>query len=366
MIKVFFDHQKFSTQRYGGISRYFASIINGIKSNDQFDYILGLIHSNNHYISEEELHYNNFLIKMLATSRFKNKVELVNQLYCTTILNKNEYDILHPTYYDPYFIKRAKKPIVTTIHDMTYERLPQYFWANDPLTRNKRLSIEKADKIIAISETTKIDLLELTGISEKNVEVIYHGIDLETPVAYQPIDNLPEKYLLFVGDRSGYKNFYLLIEAFIDLLKEFPDLRLVLSGGGALGVADQELLHRYKLNQKVLHLQVNDEELNYLYKNAEVFVYPSLYEGFGLPILEAFRCGCPILLSDIECFKEVAGHAAIYFSRHSKEDMCDKIKLLITNKNAKNDVIRLGYEQVSKFPLPVSVNKTLELYKTMV
>jgi glycosyltransferase involved in cell wall biosynthesis len=249
---------------------------------------------------------------------------------------------------------------------MTYERLPAYFWVQDPLTSQKRISAQRADKIIAISETTKRDLLTYLEVDESKVEVIYHGIDIDSAPELEEVKNLPNEYLFFVGDRGGYKNFYLMLDAFASLSKKHPNLHLVLSGGGKLVGADVEIINRLKLNDKVHHYQVNDAQLNYLYKNALLFIYPSLYEGFGLPILEAFRANCPILLSDTECFHEIAANSAVFFDRYSLEDLIQKIDDLISQKSLRTALVEKGKERLKHFPIQRSMNKTLELYKSLV
>ncbi|MBD3749168.1 MAG: glycosyltransferase family 4 protein [Sphingobacteriales bacterium] len=363
MLKVFFDHQKFSTQKYGGISRYFANIIEEIKRNEEFDYLLGVLNSQNHYIKDQPLALNQaFFTHILngGMKRFK-----LNEWYCDYLLKRNHFDVFHPTYYDPYFIKNLKKPFVTTIHDMTYERLPEYFWVMDTLTTEKRISVERADKIIAISETTKSDLLKYIDTDESKVEVIYHGIDIATPLKFESIPNLPSNYLLFIGDRSGYKNFYLFLNAYEQISKKYPDIHLVLTGGGNLVGADVEIIHRLKLKDKVHHYHVSDEQLNYLYQNTLLFIYPSLHEGFGLPILEAFKANCPILLSDTECFREIAQDAASFFSPHSLEDLIFQIEKLIADEATRKDLMVRGNKRLLDFPIEKSVKQTLDLYKTL-
>lgn len=362
--KILFDHQKFTTQKYGGISRYFANIIQSITEKSEFDYDLGLLYSNNQYINRNRLIFNKYLNKTSFNIKEKYASKL-NQAYSKHLIEQNNYDILHPTYYDPYFLGRTKKPLVITIHDMTYERLSEYFWAQDPLTYYKRLNIERADKIIAISETTKKDLIEYFDVDPTKIEVIYHGIDLESPVLSTPISNLPENYLLFVGDRSGYKNFYLFINAFKQLSVKFPDLNVILTGGGNLGCAEQELLLRLNISKKVFHVNVCDEELNYLYQNTLLFIYPSLHEGFGLPILEAYKAGCPVLLSDTECFREIAKDSATYFEPHSKEDLIYKIEGILQDSTFKANTILKQNGRLKDFPLSKSIDQTLNLYSLM-
>src|SRR5690606_12253576 len=113
-----------------------------------------------------------------------------NELYCSHLLKQNNFDIFHPTYYDSYFLNKLKKPLVITIHDMTYERLPEYFWSRDTLSRNKRLNIERADQIIAISETTKNDLVAFSDVDASKIKVVYHGIDLQEPLLLKEVAQL--------------------------------------------------------------------------------------------------------------------------------------------------------------------------------
>ncbi|PTS95915.1 glycosyltransferase family 1 protein, partial [Pedobacter sp. HMWF019] len=284
---------------------------------------------------------------------------------CKYLLKQNDFDIFHPTYFNPYFLKELKKPFVLTIHDMTYEALPEYFPASDPLPHYKRLLIERADKIIAISETTKTDIIKYLNTDPGKIEVIHHGID-NAASTYQTIAHLPETYVLFVGARWGYKNFYLLARAFKELSLKYPDLKLVLAGGGQLSFGDSEILVRLAIVDKVIQISVTDEELNTLYKKAICFIYPSLYEGFGLPILEAFKQGCPVLLSNSSCFKEIAGNAAKYFDCNSLQSLIHETELLITNPELRSKMAVEGYGKLTEYSMEKCLNKTINLYKAMV
>lgn len=364
MTKVLIDHQKFSTQKYGGISRYFANIIQGIKRTNDITYQLGVVHARNHYIQNLPLPIKGNLSDIVLNGNGKVDYKL-NQLYCKRLLDKADFDVFHPTYYDPYFIKPLKKPLVITIHDMTYERLPEYFWAKDPLTEQKRLNINRADAIITISKTTRKDLLSFFDVDPSKVSIIYHGIDIDTPLLTQPIDNLPEQYVLFVGDRSGYKNFYLFMNAMRQVAHAFPDLHVVLTGGGKLEIADREFIQRLGLTDRVQHINATDEQLNLLYQQAQLFVYPSLYEGFGLPILEAFKAQCPILLSDTECFREIATDAAVYFEATELDDLIDKLSTTLADSTLKAQLVEKGTKRLADFPLQKSIDQTLDVYKSL-
>jgi glycosyltransferase involved in cell wall biosynthesis len=368
MIKVFFDHQKFSTQKYGGITRYFSYIINGIKENPDFSYKIGCLNSPNHYIKSEKLLLNNLLGNTVFDSNFRSVLYKLNQQYCTFLLKNSDFDVIHPTYYDPYFIasNKKKKPVVVTIHDMTHERLPQYFWSQDALTYNKKMNIQSADRLIAISQTTKSDLIEFSNVNPDHIEVIYHGIDTQSPLAIDPVHNIPENYLLFVGDRGGYKNFHLFIKAFSLIVDKHPDLKILLAGGGKMGIADLEFIRQLKLESKIVHIDVTDEQLNYLYKNALLFIYPSLYEGFGLPILESFKAGCPILLSDIPCFREIAGVAADFFNPYDLDHLISRLEYLIESKETRSKLVNNGLSRVLDFPINKSIDQTLNIYRELI
>lgn len=363
MIKVLFDHQIFSEQKYGGISRYFKYLIDGIKQDEEVDYDLGLLRSNNYYIQGEHQLLKNRLFDRFFTTHAK-LVKRSNS-YSKYLLNKNNFSVFHPTYFDTYFLKHLKKPLVITVHDMTYEALPHYFSSTDALPFQKRLLMEKADRIIAISETTKKDILMYSNIKEEKVVVIHHGIE-NSQSEYEIVENLPEKYILFVGARWSYKNFYLLANAFKAIASKYPDLRLVLAGGGPLTFGDSEFLIRNNILEKTIQISATDKQLNTLYKNALCFIYPSLYEGFGLPILEAFKNGCPTLLSDCSCFREVAGDAAIYFDHLSLTALTSEIENLLDNKQLTTQLIAKGQARLNKFPIEKCISKTIDLYKTIV
>lgn len=361
MAKVFYDHQKFSTQLYGGISRYFANLLEGINRHPNFEYLLGVLHAENHYI-QDRLSGNEIIKRVLKSP---SHAYFLNKLYCQYLLKKNNYDIFHPTYYDTYFLKSLGKPLVITVHDMTYERLPEYFWAQDPLTHLKRLNIEKADRIIAISETTKNDIIRYLGVNDNKIDVVYHGLQTGVPPSTTAVSNLPSNYLLFVGDRGGYKNFYLLLEAFRQFSLRYPEIKLVLSGGGRLAIAEIEYLKMLGLTNLVIHTDASDSELNFLYQNALAFVYPSLNEGFGLPILEAFLNNCPIILSNTECFREIAQNAAVYFDPRSKEDLITNLENIITNEPLRKQLIANGTTRLRDFPLETTIKKTLNIYQEL-
>lgn len=367
MPKVLFDHQKFSTQRYGGISRYFATLIEALEQSPGFTAQTGVLYSDNQYLkSKSPVSGFPFSRSVFKSSLAKRYTYKLNQLYSDKLIRKQDFDVFHPTYYDPYFLPVIKKPFVTTLHDMTYERFPEYFWSQDPLPEQKRKSVERADAIIAISETTKKDLIRYCpDVDPNKIRVIYHGIDTQTPEKTDRVQGLPENYILFVGDRGGYKNFYLFMDACTEILKAETGLSVVLTGGGALGVAEREYLYRNRIEKRVFHFNATDSELNSIFAHALLFVYPSLHEGFGLPILEAFKMQCPVLLSDTECFREIGVNAVDYFQPHSREDLLYRLRNLIGDSSRRKHLVALGNQRLLDFPMENCIRQTLDLYQSL-
>lgn len=362
MIKVLFDHQIFSLQVYGGISRYFANIIKTLQKKEEVKAIQGFLYSKNYYQKAERTGIKELIFKYLT--RNKPDIYQKNTKYCKYLLKKNDFDIFHATYFDPYCLKYLKKPLVITVHDMIYERFPQFFPLEDPTPQQKKELANAADCIIAISETTKKDIIKYLDIEESKIRVIPHGIDQDIP-EYETIDHLPNRYILFVGSRGGYKNFIFLAEAFKNIAETDETLHLVLAGGGALTLEENEFLTSNKIIIKTFHLSATDKQLNTLYKNAICFVFPSLYEGFGIPILEAFKNNCPVLLSNCSCFPEIAGDAALYFEPESMSSLISNISLIMEDKTLRNKLINDGKLKLESYTLEKCMTATINVYKDL-
>ncbi len=361
-MKICYDHQIFTTQKAGGISRYFKYLINGVRETPEDDYILSALYSENMYLEKHDLPSVIGNFKFLFNSQ--KKILKRNKSYSKKVIKQNNFDIFHPTYFDPYYLPLIKKPTVVTVHDMTYEALPHLFPADDPTPYYKRMVMEKADKLIAISEKTKVDILKFTNVSENKIEVIYHGMDLISPV-YADVENLPKNYILYVGGRWSYKNFFFFIDAFEQIAKKYPDISLVLAGGGNLAYGDSEYLYRKKLSDRVMHINPTDEQLNTLYHKAQCFVYPSSYEGFGFPILEAFNNDCPVLLNNNDCFKEIAAEGALYFEDNNLESLIFFLDKILEDKNLAQNLVTLGKEKLTQYPIQACIDKTLNLYHSL-
>ncbi|MEQ7798434.1 glycosyltransferase family 1 protein [Pedobacter sp. ASV1-7] len=362
MIKVLFDHQIFSLQVYGGISRYFANIIEKCETNLELTVTCELLYSINYYYKDDLPSFKKSIFKLLT--RKKSGIYQKNKKYSKHLIKQGNYDVFHPTYYDTYYLSYLKKPLVITIHDMIHERFPQFFPIDDPISEQKKTLANAADRIIAISETTKADIIKYLGIAEEKIKVIPHGIDNDV-LEYEEAKGLPERYLLFVGSRAGYKNFSLVMEAFAQLIKTDKSLHLVVAGS-SFTEEETALLNEQNILGNTIQLAATDKQLNTLYKNAICFIFPSKYEGFGIPILEAFKNNCPVLLSNCSCFPEIAGDAALYFDAESKQSLIDKVSLIQESVSLKKDLIAAGVLKLQSYTLDKCMEATIDLYKEII
>lgn len=354
-MKILYDHQMFSLQKYGGITRYFRDLIFGLPS--EYEGELPILFSENHYLSEIE----NFEIKKLSDVlpfRLKRLYYYhANTSLSNRVIKKNEFDLFHPTYYDPYFLKELNRPFVLTVHDMTHEKYPDLFLAYDRASKNKRLLSKQASHIIAVSQNTKNDLIDLFDIDPNKITVVYHGYEQR----FKPTGALFENYLLFVGERKGYKNFWNFVEAVIPLLNKYSELKIICTGN-SFSKEESERLRRTKLTGRVIQKSVSDRELASLYKYASAFVYPSIYEGFGIPILEAFQNDCPVCLSMTSCFPEIAKEAAAYFDPTNKESILEAVGNVLENRSFADHLKLAGKVRLKDFSINRMVKKTCEVY----
>lgn len=368
MLKVLFDYQHFTEQLHGGITRYFASLINDIESRDDVDYQVAALYTRNYYLDHLKFPLNNPAGDFLFERKLKRQIRW-NQRYSQYQLNAGHYDVFHPTYYHPYFLKYNKKPFVITVHDMIHEKFAADFDSRHdaPIAAYKREVVAKADKVIAISHSTKRDLIELLNVPEEKIELIYHGI---TPADYviKPTAqlSLPEEFILYVGNRNAYKNFHRFAEAVARVMQQYKNLFLICAGGGRF--SDDELKYLTQLNiiQRCIRFDVNDNELAELYQRAIAFIYPSLYEGFGLPILEAFQNNCPVVCSNTSSFPEVGGDAVLYFDPINTDEIAQTILQILDDDGLRTKLIEAGMKRVLQFPLQGSMDQTINLYKQLI
>lgn len=367
MIKVLYDHQCFANQRYGGISRYFTELIKCFKGYQNISTKISVNYSNNEYLDKI---YNEKFKPFFNEINFKGKISIlnfINKFNSIKNIKKNEFNIFHPTYYDPYFLKYlSSKPFVLTVHDMIHELYPDAVSKWDKSANYKKILVGRAKKIICISNNTKNDLMKILNVNEEKISVIYHSNSLQykKDLIVEKQLSLPNKYLLYVGNRNyNYKNFTFMLISLEKVLKENNELYLICAGGGKFSQKEIELFKRLGIINKLRHCNVNDEQLGALYSNALGFIYPSLYEGFGIPILESFSCGCPVICSHRSSFPEIGENAVEYFEPTDELSIENAVKNVIYNFKRREELIKLGYERLKSFSWFKSAEKTLSVYQ---
>jgi len=363
-VKVLYDHQCFVQQQFGGVSRYHYQLIKELNKLQNVKAELSLKYSNNFYINEDK----GFNIKKFFPNHkfyFKRTIlDYINRFSTNKVLQNGDYDIFHPTYFNPYFLKHLNnKPFILTVYDSIHEKYPEIINSIDKTLENKKVLLNKAGLILAISNSTKNDLIQLYNIPAEQIEVVYLAASINKSLAsIIQKENLPEKYILFVGNRDFYKNFKNFIVSIELLLKEHKDLFLICAGGNIFTNEEKKIFHSKELENKILHKEADDVTLATLYSNALAFVFPTLYEGFGIPALEAMNCDCPVVMSNTSSLPEVGGDAAIYFDPAKIDDMREKIESVIFNKDLRNDLILKSKTQRQKFSFEKTALQTLEVY----
>jgi glycosyltransferase involved in cell wall biosynthesis len=327
-MRVLFDHQTFEFQTYGGISKYFCELFSHLNRIDGVSSEFSIVYSDNIHLREVLPHvkptghiYGKFrffpfrgkLFKELSKLNRALRYDVANEEYSIGKLRDGSFDVFHPTYYNPYHTGVSKKPFVITVHDMIHEYYPQYF--DDEVVARKRICIEKAAKIIAVSNYTRQKLCEFYRIDQRRVEVVHHGIDspAQTKRLAEKCHHKP--FILYVGTRDKYKNFYFYLIGISTLLKKY-DIDLI-AVGSPLSSYERLYIDNLGLGGKVtVRTSLTEDELSAYYQDSLFVAYPSVVEGFGMPILEAYSHGAAVMMSDIPVFREVAGDGGIFFDCH--------------------------------------------------
>lgn len=384
LMRVLFDYQAFELQHFGGISRSYAELISHLQEDGVYCKV-GLKESDNAYFEQpglKPLHYTHnkyfggkkwfkgqrtLTRKIMRAAGHRNDCLNINREYCIKLLKQQQFDVFEPTFFSPYFLDHLRtKPFVMTVHDMIPELFPKYFPKDDSQIVNKKLLCPLAAAIHVPSHQTKEDLIKILNINPEKIYVIPHGVPqiaihkTETP---RPIGN---PYLLFVGERGGYKNFVAFLHEMAILIQTVPGLNLICTGR-PFEEQEKILMADLGLINHVHHRFVTDEYLYSLYHHAVAFVYPSAYEGFGIPILEAFVNSCPVLLNNASCFPEIGGEAAIYFNINRKGDLAEHImELLHYSKEDRQQIINKGLQRANCFSWEKSARKLLHVYDTII
>lgn len=369
-MKIVYTYDVFSLQVYGGISRYLVELIKrfpveevqvqvfaGLHINRYVGKVSGVIGMRIPFLNGAGLGETiNRLITLIR--------ERVNDLMERAFIHEDDQTILHLSYYAPRHLKKKAK-IVVTVYDMIHELFPQYYPPEDRTSQLKRLCCERADRIIAISHCTKKDLVNVLGVEEEKVTVIYLGNSLKNTTQEDRVKIADSPYLLYVGERGRYKNFKHIIASYShsSLLRE--NFSLVCFGGGNFTPQERRRLSSLGIDHQVYYVSGSDSLLASYYKNARALIFPSLYEGFGLPPLEAMGLGCPVICSNKDPIAETVGEAGIYFDPEDVNNTQYILENTLFDDTLLDEMVKQGYQRSAKFSWDRTASQTLALYRSL-
>ena len=363
-MKIRFDYRIFISQQFGGISRLFVVLFSYLKVNTELDIkFLVLVHFNNYL---KKINVENLIFLTKINKVYYHLAKLLNKFYEQISLILFPPDIFHMTYYGkiPFHLKKTK--VVITVYDMIHELYPNQFSEKSRLIKKK--CINEADLIFAISENTKNDLIKIYDINPSKIKVVYLGFKSFPKLSSSFEMNskiLQTPFILFVGQRSGYKNFDGFIEAYNSSIFLKNNYNIISFGGGVFSDEELNIFDKYNINEKIFHLKGGDDVLKSCYENASVFIYPSKYEGFGIPPLEAMSCGTPVCCSNVSSIPEIVKNAAVFFDPTKEKEIANALKSVLKSEITKKDLILKGKKRLNFFTWEKSCDDSLTAYKSL-
>jgi glycosyltransferase involved in cell wall biosynthesis len=357
-VRVSYDDQIFMLQRRGGISRYFVELIREFTARPELGVTpqLGWRWTNNAHALDAGLGR-----QLGAPGGSRSRVlRLANRMFK---VSQPDAAITHHTYYQaPYLSRRSTPPMVVTVYDMTPELFPDLFPSGNPHLY-KREYVKRAALVLCISESTRRDLLRVYGSVESPTVVTHLGVSHRFAQAGLRPSWCPERYVLFLGSRGGYKDFAVALESFAELAPKERATALVAVGGGTFTADEEALISRWGLREQVVQRDVSDDELPGVFGGARAFVFPSRYEGFGLPTLEAMACGTPTVLADSSSHPEVGGDAALYFPPGNSSILAAQLDRLLSDDGLRRDLSEKGLVRVTQFTWRHTSEATADAYR---
>ena len=357
---IFYGPELWNLQNQGGISRYYSELIKRIShvNNSTKAFIPK---NRNLYVSDIPDDSKIFCDRTRTSSLIK--------LAQNNISNEAEDLIYHTTYYGNTKFELwndAGFKNVVTVFDLISEKFSKKKSRLNLKSDLKKKAILSADHIICISNTTKIDLMDIYNISEEKISVTYLGCELGNAEREKIEVGEKSSFLLYVGKRQGYKNFNHLLFAFAESKKLKDNFQIVAFGGGSFTKIENELITSLGLNETVIQVSGSDENLAQAYKKAAALVYPSFYEGFGLPPIEAMNYGCPVIASDKGSIPEICKDAAIYFDPNDIEQISITIENTLNDGALLQEKISKGVTTAKQYNWQNTTSETLQVYQNMI
>lgn len=356
-MRVVIDDQISTSQWRGGISRYFAELIEQFRANDEHGIRVfpPRFTRNRHYL--------NLDIGRSLPSPLDRSALVLRAANRIAPIRVADADVVHHTHYSRHYLSRFQSATyrVVTVYDMIPELLPEFFPGGNPHL-DKEEFVRSADIILCISESTKRDLVEVYGPPAAPLIVTPLGVHSQFSPDVPPLPQMPSKYVLHVGDRGGYKDFRVLARAFASCAATERGTQLVVVGGRPFDENELQELFELGIDRKIRRLELDDAELVSAYAHARCFVFPSRYEGFGLPTLEAMATGCPTILARSSSHPEVGGDAAAYFEPEDVDDLIRVLDEVLTDQARRAEMRSAGFEHAASFTWTRTAAMTAHAY----
>lgn len=359
-MRILYDGLIYSTQAAGGINRYFANIIGRLPAADSAILTTPSIRPVNFPC------HPNLEIHVPARVHPKVLAPLTRPIQLRRLQSRLSFDIIHPTYYVLLTWKNLRRvgvPVVVTIWDMTHERFRRQLDPTGLHAYTKRRAVEAADALLCISSNTRDDLLAYYDVQPERVHVIPLATDMSASQRQDASLVPPQPFFLFVGSRAEYKNFDLLLRALRSIHSDDVVLCVV---GAPLTRKEQLRLVDLGISSRVLALgHATDTQLAALYARSVALVYPSRYEGFGIPPLEAMACGGVAITSNTSSIPEVVGNAALTFNPNSLDELVDHLRSVISRPGLRLEMVRRGRERAKTFSWDRTARETFAVYRSL-
>ncbi|MFN0274597.1 MAG: glycosyltransferase family 4 protein [Chitinophagales bacterium] len=371
-MRIGFDAKRYF-QNATGLGNYSRMLVHSLaKYYPQHEYLLFTPFAKNEFDIEETAR-----VKIIR-SKQKSWGGLWRSYAINHDLKRSKIDIFHGLSNEiPFQIRKTGVKTVVTIHDLIFKRFPNHYPLID---RNiydikSKYACKHADVIIATSQATKKDIIEFYDVNEQKIKVIYQSCDEKFFVTPQPDAlrlinkkyNLPAEFILYVGSIIERKNLLNICKAYIQIEEQKRIPCVVIGRGGVYAAKVNTFITQNQLEKYFIFLKgVSNDEIHAFYQQAFAFVYPSKYEGFGIPVLEAMASGCPVITSVVSSMPEVAGDAALLVNPDSTEDISEAIQKLTQNENLRKQYAEIGEIQAQKFTAQTFAGKVVEIYNSIV
>ena len=368
-MRIAFDHQAFCRQIAGGISRYYCRLASGLAVQQQDIGVFAPIYRNI-YLKELPSKYVHGLSVRDYPPKFANLSVALNAMIARPMIRRWQPNIVHETYFSGRTMTPLNCPSVVTVFDMIgeFDAAMRPRLQADLRHTDKFKAVNRADHVICISESARQDLIEIFQIPKDKTSVVYLGCDF---IHYHSVADIQinigkKPYLLYVGLRAGYKNFEGLLRAISASHRLKSSFDIVAFGGGPFNSNEQSLIKNLGFDsEQIQQKNGTDQDLITLYQQAQALIYPSKYEGFGLPPLEAMSLSCPVISSNRSSMPEIICDAAEYFDPDHTESMKTAIENVVLSPTKAQELIQKGKARVQKFTWTQCAEKTLDIYQTL-